>query len=304
MTDEAEVDQLLEADPRNIEALVRKGDLRMASGDERAAAAFYKAALRAAGAAQPLPESLRGAIERAQSGIACAETSFERQLEASLAADGFPPDKRPPRFQHSLDLMLGRRQATLELQQPTSYFFPGLPQRPYYERSELPWAKAIEAQAPAIRDELLAYMAGGADGFSPYMVSDPTRPRSDYHGLVDNPDWSTLYIWEKGGRVPGLAEHFARTLAAVEALDHAAHHRPRAFDPVLAPGRGSAHSAAPRGDERAADLPPAADRPARVRLPGRRRGPRVAGRRAAGVRRQRRARGVEPGLQRAHHPDL
>jgi len=219
MTDEAEVDQLLEADPRNIEALVRKGDLRMASGDERAAAAFYKAALREAGAAQPLPESLRGAIERAQSGIACAETSFERQLEASLAADGFPPDKRPPRFQHSLDLMLGRRQATLELQQPTSYFFPGLPQRPYYERSELPWAKAIEAQAPAIRDELLAYMAGGADGFSPYMVSDPTRPRSDYHGLVDNPDWSTLYIWEKGGRVPGLAEHFARTLAAVEALD-------------------------------------------------------------------------------------
>lgn len=219
MNDEAEVDQLLEREPRNIEALVRKGELRMADGDDRAAVAFYKAALRAAGAAQPLPSSLRGAIERAQEGVARADSYFERHLEESLSAAGFPPDKRPPRFQYSIDLMLGRRATVLELQQPTSYFFPDLPQRPFYERSELPWAREIEAQAPVIREELLAYLAGEPDGFSPYMVNDPTRPRSDYHGLVDNPDWSTLYIWEKGGRVAGLAEHFSRTLAAVEALD-------------------------------------------------------------------------------------
>ena len=219
MSDEPEIDALLEREPRNIEALVRKGELREAAGDDRAAHAFYQAALGAASAAQPLPMSMRSAIGRAQEGIARGRTYFERQLESFLSEAGFPPGKRPPRFQESLDLMLGRKQTTLDLQRPTSYFFPGLPQRRYYDRSELPWAGEIEAAATAIREELLAYLASGEDRFSPYMVSDPSRPRSDFHGLVDNPDWSTLYIWEKGGRVAGTSERFPRTLHEVERLD-------------------------------------------------------------------------------------
>jgi hypothetical protein len=39
--DEAELDRLLAADPRNIDALVRKGDLRAAADDQRGATAFY-----------------------------------------------------------------------------------------------------------------------------------------------------------------------------------------------------------------------------------------------------------------------
>ena len=218
MTDEAQVDALLEREPKNIEALVRKGELREDVGDDRAAHAFYQAALSAASAAQPLPQSMRPVIERAQAGIARGKVYFERQIERSLSGSGFPPEKRPPRFQLSLDLMLGRKQTTLELQQPSSYFFPGLPQRRYYERSELPWAGEIEAAAPAIREELLAYLGGGEDGFSPYLVNDPTRPRSDFHGLVDNPDWSTLYLWEKGAKT-AAAERFPATFAAVNRLD-------------------------------------------------------------------------------------
>ena len=218
MSREAEIDQLLQREPSNIQALVEKGDARTAAGDDRAAVAFYKAALRAAMAAAPLPMALKPAIDRAQAGIARAEQLFHRQLESALTASGFPQGKRPPRFQHSLDLLLGRREATLQLQRPTSYYFPGLPQRRYFERSEFAWAAGLEAEAPAIRDELLAHLAC-EDRFTPYMVADPTRPRTDFHGLVDNPQWSTLYIWEKGGRVPDLAGHFPRTLAAVEALD-------------------------------------------------------------------------------------
>ena len=72
MNDEAAVDELLEREPRNIEALVRKGDLRQLARDDRAAVAFYNAALRAAAAAQPLPTSLRPILERAQAGMASA----------------------------------------------------------------------------------------------------------------------------------------------------------------------------------------------------------------------------------------
>lgn len=238
VNDEAETDSMLEREPGNIEALVRKAELREADRDDRSAHAFFKAALRAAAAAQPLPLSLRPAIERAQAGLARGNLYFQRHLERALTEAGFPPDKRPPRFQLSLDLMLGRKQTTLQLQQPTSYFFPGLPQRRYYERSELAWAAGIESTAPAIHDELLAYLANGEVGFSPYMVSDPSRPRSDFHGLVDNPDWSTLYIWEKGGRVAHLEEHFPGTLAAIERLDlpHLGARSPSILFSRLAPG--------------------------------------------------------------------
>jgi aspartyl/asparaginyl beta-hydroxylase (cupin superfamily) len=220
MNDEAEIDALLEREPRNVAALVRKGELRASDGDDRAAAAFYKAALRAAGAApQPLPGSLRPIIERAQAGIAECEAAFEAHTESALAAAGFPPGRRPPRFQESYELMRGLRQVQLQLQQPTSYYFPGLPQRRYYERSELPWVSQIEAAAPKIKAELMAYLGAGGDAFAPYMTSDPTRPRSEYHGLVDNPDWSTLYIFSRGRRVAELEEWFPQTLATVERLD-------------------------------------------------------------------------------------
>ncbi len=219
MTTEAEIDAVLEDDPRNIGALVAKGDLRASAGDDRAANAFYKAALGAAAAAFALPESLRPAIERAQAGIARTDGFFARQLEEFLVAKGLPADSRPPRFQQSIDLLLGRHQAELEIQRPTAYFYPGLPQRRYYERSELPWANEIEAAAPLIREELAGYLQSGSDDFAPYIVNDPTRPRSDFHGLVNNPDWSTLHIWEKGARVSSMADRFARTLEAVERLD-------------------------------------------------------------------------------------
>lgn len=216
---EADIDRLLSSDPRNIEALVAKGDHRNAAGEERTAVAFYKAALRAAASrGGPLPMSLKQPIERAQTAIAAAERRFEQHLLDSLSEAGFSEGNRPPRFQKSLDLLTGRKQAQLQLQRPTAYYYPDLPQRRYYERHELPWADALEAATGAIQDELSAWLARGEDGFSPYMLSDPDRPRSEYHGLVDNPAWSTLYIWEKGRAVPDLAPHFPQTLAAIERI--------------------------------------------------------------------------------------
>ncbi|WP_166039985.1 aspartyl/asparaginyl beta-hydroxylase domain-containing protein [Sphingosinicella sp. YJ22] len=237
--DEAEIDRRLAADPRDIEALAAKADARHAAGDDRAAAAFYKAVLSAAAAVGgPLPMSLKPIIERAQRGIAAAEGRFEDYLERSLVDAGLPPGSRPPRFQDSLDLLTGRRTTNLQLQQPSAYYYPGLPQRRYYERSELPWAAEIEAATSVIRGELDAWLARGTEGFTPYLVNDPSRPRSDFHGLLDNPAWSTLYIWEKGASVAGLAPHFTRTLAAVEklALPHITVRAPSVLFSRLGPG--------------------------------------------------------------------
>lgn len=216
---EQDADRALERAPHDIRALVQKGGFRTRAGDDRAASAFYKAALRAAAAAQPLSPELRPWVEQAQSALAKAARSFEQHLERSLDASGFPQDARPPRFQESIDILTGRKQVELQLQRPGGYLYPGLPQRRYYERSEFPWAEEIEQVAATMQDELAGLLASGTDGFSPYMVNDPTRPRHDFHGLVDNPEWSTLYLWQNGSPV---AEHVARcprTFEAVTRLD-------------------------------------------------------------------------------------
>lgn len=219
MSGEEEVDTLLARDPKDLDALIRKGDFRTEAGDDRAAVAFYTRALGLAATMGPLPLSLKPAIERAQAGVARAQGQFERHLENALADAGFAAGRRPPRFQDSLDLLTGRRQAKLQLQRPTSYYFPGLPQRRYYERSEFSWAAEVEAAAPAMREELLAFHEQGGEGFSPYIVTDPSRPRTDFHGLTDNPAWSTLYLWEKGAAVEEAVRRFPRTFAAVKDLD-------------------------------------------------------------------------------------
>ena len=215
---EADLDRLLDREPRNIEALIRKGDLRAAAEDHRAATAFYKTALSAASVAMPLPASLKPAIERALAGVRHAESLFLDFLEQALAKAGLGPGSRPRRFQHSIDLMLGRAQASPRLQQPTAFYYPGLAERRYHDPRAFPWAAALEQKAASIRREFEAASAGSHDLFTPYLVSDTARPRTEFHGLRDNPEWSTLDLWDKGKRSP-LAADFGATAAAVEATD-------------------------------------------------------------------------------------
>lgn len=219
MNDELTIDALLAGDPGNIEALVCKGDLRRQAGDNRTANAFYKAALRAAGMAGALPASIRPALARAETGVENATRLFREHLEASLASDGFGPGCRPPRFQESLEILNGARHVDLQLQRPVTYYYPGLPQRRYYERSEFSWANELEAATDAIREELAALLRQGHERFSPYLVTDPLRQRQDLHGLIDNLDWSTLYLWEKGGPVEDQASLCPETLAVMQKLD-------------------------------------------------------------------------------------
>ena len=238
MSDEDAIDHLLERDPRDIRALVQKADFRTQAGDERAAAPFYRAALKAAALAAPLPMELKPYIERAQARIASASQSFEQHLERSLSAAGFPASGRPPRFQDSIDILTGRRQVQLQLQRPGGYLYPGLPQRRYYERYEFSWAATIEQAAGVMRDELLSWLASGPDCFTPYMVTDSTRPRHDAHGLVDNPEWSTLYLWQNGRPVDEHVAHCPKTFETITRLDvpHITTRAPAILFSRLSPG--------------------------------------------------------------------
>ena len=236
VAEERALDEVLKLEPRAIRALILKGDLKADASDDRGASSFYKAALRAAdtGGAK-LPADLAAEVERVRRASAQADERYRAHLEASLERAGIARGQRGKHFQQSLDILFGEKR--VYLQQPSTYYFPGLPQIQFYEREQFDWAAVVEAATADIRRELYALLE--QDGlFRPYMVSDPNRPPSGYHGLVDNPQWSTLYLWEKGGPVPGIADRCPRTMEAMRAvpLPHITTRAPSILFSLLRPG--------------------------------------------------------------------
>lgn len=202
------LDRLLGVDPRNMRALIMKGDHYAEAGDDRAASAFYGEALAVAPADMP-PDLMREA-QRAHALQQRYGETFEKRLRGVLEANGL--NDASGRFVRSIDILTGRRQPYL--QEPRNFLFAELPQIQFYERDEFPWMDRLEAATGAIRDELLAVMAD--DGaFAPYVEGENDRPGGDYHGMLGNADWSSFYLWKDGAPVPENAGRCPRTMEAL-----------------------------------------------------------------------------------------
>jgi len=205
----AALQALLDAEPRHLAALLLMGDRTRDDGDDRAATAFYSAALNQAAAGAPIPPALRPLLERAQAFKATAATRFEQHLLATVAEDD-----AAPRVRHALDLLLGRSE--VYLQQPSMFYFPGLAQRQFFDRADFPWVETFEAATPAIRAELDAVLAEDA-GFEPYVTGSDGRPRPN-NPLFDDPSWSAFHLWKAGEIVEANARRCPATIAALAAL--------------------------------------------------------------------------------------
>lgn len=206
---EAALDEVLRREPGALMAMVWKGDLRRAAGDRRGATAFYERAVKLAEANPPQSPEQRAEVARAKEAASGDAQHYRAHMESALDAAGVT---RSPRFAESLDLMFGEK--TIYLPKPSAYYFPGLAPIQFFDRAAFPWVPAIEAATDAIREELQGVMRSDG-GFRPYQVSDPTRPRRDYHGLEDNPAWSSLHLWENGAPVEENVRRCPRTFAAL-----------------------------------------------------------------------------------------
>ncbi len=209
------LDRALVLEPRNLRALILKGDHLAELGDRRAAASFYSFAVRIAPPVAEMPAALRDAVARARVSVERYAGEFEGFLLERLARHGLTQGRSSARFRHSLDLMLGRRK--VYFQQPSNYLFPELPQIQFYERERFPWLDAIEAATVEIRSELIDVMTQGGAAFEPYVNQAPGRPRRDLQGLEANPDWSAFFMWKDGEMVLDHANRCPKTLAALAA---------------------------------------------------------------------------------------
>ncbi len=205
------LDRLLAAEPRNLHGLIARADLASAEGDDRAAVAFYNMALTVAGQVDTLPPGSEAGLRRAEAAISASATRFEDHLLGSLAAAGIDATAINPRFAEALDISAGRREVFL--QEPSSFFYPGLPHRQFYDRDMFDWVAVMEAAAPAMRAEAEAVLASGI-GLAPYAEQDSNRPRKT-NSLIGNPDWSAAFLWKYGDLVPENAARCPATMAAL-----------------------------------------------------------------------------------------
>lgn len=197
---------VLKDDPRHLPALLAMGHNALTQGDERKAISYFRTAL-AQAMATGAPPQLQPSLQQAQEMIGRLTSRFEDHLSETIAA--LP---RLPRISHATDLLLGRTQ--LYLQQPSMFYFPGLPQRSFFEREEFDWVTALEAQTDTLVNELEAVLTVGAD-FTPYVQSAPDRPPPNNH-LRDDASWGARYFWNAGDRIAANADLCPATMAALD----------------------------------------------------------------------------------------
>jgi len=226
----AAVDQALALEPHNLHAMILKADHFETVGDARAASSFYLHAIKSAPPAEQLPPDLKRELGRAQQMVERYAAQIETDVRKRLAPAG-----TTPRFAESLDILFGKKQ--IYVQQPRYYYFPGLPQIQFYERSHFPWLAKLEAATDAIRAELLQVMQQDA-AFKPYIQGDPRRPHKTQDGMLNNPDWSAFYLWQNGQVVADNAARCPNTMKALAdvPLARVKNRSPSALFSLLRPG--------------------------------------------------------------------
>lgn len=213
------LDRLLKLQPNHIGALLMKGSSLAQSGVEDEAIGPYRAALSIAQQARQggdtLPPTLVSELGRAAQWVQAHIAERSARIDQALAGNGFGPGKRSERIDEALAILRG--QAPVQLQQPSSFYFPGLPQRSFYEREEFDWVPAIEAECGPIRSELEALLQAEAEEFSPYVAANADRSGGTAPNahLAGDTSWSAYHLLRGGEPVAGHAERFPATLAAL-----------------------------------------------------------------------------------------
>ena len=206
-------DEALAQEPLNLRALLLKADLFHVAGDGPAAASFYLAAVKSAEASPTNGAELQANVERARSMSQRYQIQLKEALERTLESTARTSGGVSPRFRQSVDILLGRRQ--VYPQQPKHYFFPELAAAQFHPRQKFPWLSEVEEATEDIRAELMLLLRDEGS-FQPYVQRDSTRPALSAGGMLNNHDWSALYLWKNGEPLTENASRCPRTMAALK----------------------------------------------------------------------------------------
>lgn len=205
---ESQADKRLIKNNKNAFALLAKADHRLLQNDYRAASAYYGAALNII-QNMTITQDLRQDALRAKRAIQWLNDQYKKLMLENLDKKGYSQENRHENFQHSLEMMLGQRQrppvTQAYPQAPMSFYYKGTDYCEYADISDYDWIEKISENYDAIHAEAVELLKN-KDSFNPYIQPQTERPQGDVHGLLDNDEWSTLYLWENGGPVDKIAQ--------------------------------------------------------------------------------------------------
>ena len=228
------LDKALELEPRHLAALLQKGAISEARGERRAAARLYQNMLACIPPGGEVPPSIKDAVARARqlvdSDLAELTTALEGPLAELRERHG---GRRQRRVDLCLETLMGKRQPYFS--QPTWMHMPELPAIEFFERSDFPWLDAFEADADAIRKELLQVLVADREGLQPYIDFPANLPLDQFRELNRSRRWSAYFLWNQGATVPA---HLARCPVTARLLETAPRCRidgraPTAFFSIL-----------------------------------------------------------------------
>lgn len=239
---EADADARIGRDHFDLPALGAKAEHRFRAGDHRAAAAYYSMVASVAEQRGPATGETGSVAARAIAMVDWLTRRFRDHVTAALDQAGYPLEARPARFQQALEMLMGQRLRDPVIenfpQLPKLFYYPGLPKVDFVDPEKFEWADQLEACFPAMREEALALLAE-QKGFAPYVTKVANRPQGDAHGLLENSDWSSFYLWQNGRPVE---QNAARCPAIFNGLTDnvplfaVANRSPSAYLSLLKPG--------------------------------------------------------------------
>jgi aspartyl/asparaginyl beta-hydroxylase (cupin superfamily) len=210
------IEGALQVDPRSFLALLMKASLLERQGSAREAGIAYGIALTQAPDPEALDPPTRRALQHARAVRADYQEGLRRELlDAISGAKALGRQAESRRIGTFIEHLVGTRR--IFHQQPTTFFYPGLPSIEFYPRDEFPWLAGIEAASAAIHRELLAAIADGALAarFEPYVNYPSGLPLDQWAELNQSPRWSAFYLFQNGAPVAGNAERCPATMAAL-----------------------------------------------------------------------------------------
>jgi len=223
----AAIQEVLKLEPRNFPALLMSATMLEREGRAVPAALAYGAALASAPPDSRLDTPTLQALKRGRA----VHEAYTRQLGDHIRASVFALEDRCTvverrRLESFIDTTLRIRRRYR--QEPTEYYYPGLPAIEFYERSEFPWLEEFETQTTAIGQELADIVRGDATGFTPYIHYGPHMPVDQWGELNNSPRWSAFHFYDKAVPIEERCRRAPTTVAAVSRL-------PQAMVPLRSP---------------------------------------------------------------------
>lgn len=210
------VEQALRVQPRQFAALLMKATLMEREGRARDAAQAFGIALSQAPPATQLDPTTLSVVQRGRA----LHDDYLRDLRTHLehrvfAAAPLVADAESQRLRQFFDTTLGLKPRVQ--QNPSSYFYPGLPPIEFWPREPFPWLPQLEAATAAIQSELAALL-NHAQGFTPYVEYADGVPLDQWAALNHSLDWSAFHFYHYGKRYTDNCARCPETMAALALL--------------------------------------------------------------------------------------